>query len=145
MQIEVSYQTPVAFPAVTICNQNRVSCYNLLRETLNTLPENETINVPKIVKDTYPLLYLYNVSYCGLDGMTCIGPYEIYYRHYSSFNVIPKNVLIEMDLCLDCYFIYDTAMSYVCEENSHWNDALKFVWNFTQCSLPNKVYKINIC
>ncbi|XP_050715228.1 degenerin-like protein unc-105 [Eriocheir sinensis] len=94
------------FPAVTVCNQNRINCQNLLTVMLKKQKENET--------EYKKLVDIYLLSDCGSETLHCdvtLG----YYKEDFNLSEMPPEDLLKGDLCLRCENIL-----------SKWNEACKF-------------------
>lgn len=97
-QIKANNNPVLDFPAVTVCNQNRISCYKLLTVMLNKLKENET--------EYNELEDIYLLSHCGSETLGCYSTLESYWEHFNQSEMPPED-LLHGDVCLTCEHILE--------------------------------------
>ncbi|KAG7176906.1 Endo-1-4-beta-xylanase B-like 1, partial [Homarus americanus] len=129
-QVNLLHKSSVEFPAVTICNHNRLSCKKLTSVMLQRLSEN--------CKYSEDLVALYNLSRCGVDTLTCDSVRKIYYSHYRDFNEDIPEILRVNDQCLDCQNILDSFRSACIESLEHEHERhpmtdMEFLWKNLNC------------
>nr|XP_027229740.1 degenerin-like protein asic-1 [Penaeus vannamei] len=126
--INLQHKSRVNFPAVTVCNQNRISCWKLQERMLKQL------SVSVEGEDSTRLVELYNFTRCGVDGIGCSKVHEIYHRFFSrEKGSIPEN-LANKDVCLHCSTILAEYINMCYVENLQKpTQALTYIWRERDC------------
>lgn len=137
LQMILVHQTSVEFPAVTVCNQNRVSCKKLHENMLDQLSSS--------TNESLPLVLLYDLSHCGIGSIGCMKVGQMYYEYYGSRSEDIPAILYEKDPCLNCHIILRDFVN----ECTHREDELiipskylEFLWQTGQCNEKIKSEKL---
>nr|XP_053631798.1 uncharacterized protein LOC128688110 [Cherax quadricarinatus] len=140
-QMDLQHMSTVQFPAVTVCNQNRLSCQKLFNKMLEVL-SNTSVNSYvsgsgshlNTSSDGYTLLVLYNISSCGVETIGCPAVQMAYYsNNFTSGKSIPVD-LRQMDYCLYCSAILQSYRD-TCKSSS--TQYLENLWNnLSCCNIP---------
>ncbi|XP_042858754.1 uncharacterized protein LOC122244849, partial [Penaeus japonicus] len=125
-QVNLLHKTQVEFPAMTVCNQNRVSCRKLLREMITQVSTSAESD------ETLVLVELYNLSRCGVDSLSCNTVRDEYYEYYESRSEVIPAIHYEKDICLECPSILNDYMT-MCYEAYETNPANDFLWKMGDC------------
>ncbi|ROT64632.1 hypothetical protein C7M84_017435 [Penaeus vannamei] len=128
-QVSLEQKGGVEFPAVTVCNQNRVSCQKLHIYMLAELSSRSN--------DSDLLVEMYNVTQCGVDGLGCARIRQQYYVYYTGKQEEIPDKLYEKDFCLRCEEILKQYVD-ECKETESGKEAvpssyLDFLWQRRKC------------
>ncbi|XP_064080080.1 uncharacterized protein LOC135197065 [Macrobrachium nipponense] len=92
-KIQVQHRSEAPFPAVTLCNQNRIDCSKLIDKML-AYSQNDT-------ETSQQLIQLYNVSQCGVS-IGCGDVFKKYVKYVRDNNSTLPPILFDVDMCLRC-------------------------------------------
>lgn len=127
-QINLLHRSRVEFPAVTVCNQNRVNCLKLFAKML------KKASVSTEDDDFKRLVSMYNITHCGVDSLGCPRVRDLYHQFYmESPKGIPA-VFRERDACLTCSEILLEYSGECQNSKSHApKEYLNFLWQEGDC------------
>ena len=100
------YHQTVTFPAVTVCNQNRLSCKKLLAEIIRSEALAADTGFPS-AEDLAELHELFALAYCGKDGLTCetvVADVTDAFNDTMPVNFYKVNECFDCDEMLGSYF-----------------------------------------
>lgn len=116
------------FPAITVCNQNRISCDKLITVMLDKLKTNDMVDYKILEK-------MYLISRCGYETLHCRKTLEYYTNHFELFRM-PSDNLLNGDDCLSCRTIiseWDDECFHL-HEDFPITQAFEFWWKKLGCS-----------
>ena len=112
------------FPAITVCNQNRISCDKLLKLMLDKRQVNNT-------EDYENLEGLYLLSNCGPKTLECNKVLDQYMKHFKVTGDLPSSLLTK-DTCLGCMTII-TYWNKDCSKSGKESPLYAFWWMKIEC------------
>lgn len=125
LQTKSNHNPILQFPAVTVCNQNPISCYNLIDVMFEKHKRNES--------EDYDLLEkMYLLSNCGTETLWCSEMLAHYAKSFNESEMPPKTLLDE-DPCLDCEHIHSEWTEYCAASKNSPPESFGYWWEKLEC------------